>query len=157
MQVGGVQVPGSKAFKYGTAITFVAVLVIGGAGGVIPGVAQLFGWVFGIFAAVVGGAAGGYYAASSGGLGDSQTGDAAKIGGLVAALGNLLAAPLTFVIAAASSVIFTEAMGTGNQGLVSNIVNNLIGGVLGFGIGLITGPIIALIGGIIGAMIAIKT
>jgi hypothetical protein len=154
MEVAGIQMPGSdNAFKYGAGITFGIVLLLAIINA-IPVLGFLAG-IFGIPVAFVAGAIGGGYAVNTDGL--AETGEGAKLGGAIGAIGNFAAAiigvVLGILVSIVTSTILGAAGGSSASGLAAGIGGGIIGGLITGVIGIVTGTIIAAIGGLIGGVV----
>lgn len=151
MEISTVEVPGSRTFIGGTAITFVIVALAGIAAALLKKydvLILLLGWGIGL---VAGGVGGGY---TSWAAGVETGGDGATVGTLTGGLGNALGAIVgitaLFVVFAMGEtnghyLLSTPARDTSltTAGQLQAIVS---AGTLGF----LTGTLVALIGGAIG-------
>lgn len=155
MKVGGVPVPGSRAFLLGTGVTF-GIVALAGIVTALPvplvGLLLFVGWGIGFVAGVAGGAV----AASSGNV--ETGGDGAKIGTLVGGLGNLAGAVVGVVAFAVAALVGFEsttvpAQAPGGSPTTIGSGDLLIGIVLVGGVGLVTGTVTALIGGAVGGFV----
>lgn len=158
MQVGSVEVPGSRSFQVGVAITFGIVAIAGILTAlpipVVGAIVILGGWAIGGIAGIIGGA----YVASSSNL--TEGGDGAKIGALTGGLGNAVGAVIGIVaLAIAAAVQGGTSIPAQTPGGSPTTVGSgqIVLGVVIIGlVGLVSGTIAATIGGVIGGYVGTR-